>query len=47
MNENVKIWIQISLKLVSKDPNDIKAALVEVMAWRRKGDKPLPEPMLP
>ena len=27
-------------------PMDNKSALVQVMAWRRKGDKPLPEPML-
>ena len=29
----------------SKDPTDKKSALVQVMAWRRIGDKPLPEPM--
>ena len=26
-------------------PIDNKAALVQVMAWRRTGDKPLPESM--
>ena len=26
--------------------NDNKSVLVQVMAWRPKGDKPLPEPML-
>ena len=46
MNENVEIWIQISLKLVSKGQIDNKAALVQVMAWRLFGAKPLPEPML-
>ena len=25
---------------------DNKSALVQVMAWRRTGDKPLPEPIL-
>ena len=46
LNENEKIQIQISLKLVPRSPIDNKAALVQVMAWRRTGDKPLPEPML-
>ena len=38
--------INISLKLVSKGPIDNKSALVQVMAWRRIGDKPLSELML-
>ena len=46
LNENVRILIKISLKFVSKGPNENKSALVQVMAWRRTGDKPLPEPML-
>ena len=46
MNEKLCIWIQISLKLVPKGPIDNKSALVQVMAWQRKGDKPLPEPLL-
>ena len=29
-----------------KGPVDNKAALVQVMAWRRAGEKPLPESML-
>ena len=45
LNENDKIPIQISLKLVPRSPVDNKTALVQVMAWRRIGDKPLPEPM--
>ena len=46
MNENVWIPIKISLKFVPKSPiNDIPA-LVQIMAWRRPGDKPLSEPML-
>ena len=44
--ENDRIPIQISLKLVPKSPIDNKPALVQVMAWRRAGDKPLPEPMM-
>ena len=46
MNENGRIPIQISLKLVTKSPINNKPALVQVMAWHRTGDKPLPEPML-
>ena len=45
-NENVWILIKISLKFVPKGPiNDIPA-LVQIMAWRRSGNKPLSEPML-
>ena len=46
LNENVRIFIQISLKFVPMGSNDNKSALVQVMAWRRTGDKPLPEQML-
>ena len=46
LNENDRIPIQISLKFVPMSPIDNKAALVQVMAWRRTGDKPLPEPMM-
>ena len=46
LNENDRIPIQISLKFVHWSPIDNKPALVQVMAWRRRGDKPLPEPML-
>ena len=45
-NENVRISIQISLKFVRYGPIDNESALVQVVAWRRAGDKPLPEPML-
>ena len=45
-NENDRILIQISLKFIPRGPVDIKPALVQVMAWRQTGDKPLPEPML-
>ena len=46
LNENDRIPIQIPLKYVPLSPIDNKAALVQVMAWRRIGDKPLSEPML-
>ena len=46
LNENDKITIQISLKFVPRSPIDNKPALVQAMAWRRTGNKPLPEPML-
>ena len=46
MNENDIILIRISQKCVPRSPIDNKPALVQVMAWRRTGDKPLPEPML-
>ena len=46
LNENDIIPIQISLKFLPRSPIDIKLALVQVMAWRRIGDKPLSEPML-
>ena len=46
LNENDRIQIQISLKLVARIPIDNKPALVQVMAWHRTGDKPLPVPMM-
>ena len=42
----MKMKIQISVKLVPKSPIDNKSALVQVMAWRQTGDKPIPEPMM-
>ena len=33
------------MKFVPKGPIDNKPALVQIMAWRRIGDKPLHEPM--
>ena len=41
-NESVWISITISLKFVPKGPIDCKSALVQVMDWRRKGEKPSP-----
>ena len=46
MDEKFCMAIIISLKFFPKGPNDNKAALVQIMAWRRTGDKPLSEPML-
>ena len=40
------VSIRVSLKFVPKSPVDYLVALVQVMAWRRSGDKPLPEPRL-
>ena len=42
------IWIsnKISLKFVPKGPFRNIPALVQIMAWRRPGDKPLSEPMM-
>ena len=38
--------IKISLKFVPRDPIDNIPILIQIMAWRRPGDKPLPETML-
>ena len=46
LNENVCIPINISLKFVPKGPINNIPALVQIMAWRRPGDKPLSEPMM-
>ena len=46
LSENDRISIKISLTFVPRSPIDNKAALVQVMAWRRIGDKSLPEPMM-
>ena len=46
MNGNDEIPIPISLKLVPRSQFDNEPVLVQVMAWRRTGDKPLPEQML-
>ena len=46
LNENIRILIKISLNFVPKDPINNILALVQIMAWRRTGDKPLFEPMM-
>ena len=45
-NRKLGTSIRISLQFVPKGPFDRKLAMVQVMAWRRTGDKPLPEQML-
>ena len=46
LNANVWMLIKISLKFVSKGPINNIPALVQIMAWRRPGDKPLSGPMM-
>ena len=46
LNQYGRFSIQISLKFVPKSPIDNKPALVQVMAWCRTGDEPLPESMM-
>ena len=46
LNENVWISINISLKFVPRGLVNNIPTLVQVMAWRRPGDKPLSEPMM-
>ena len=46
LNENLWISITISLKFVPRGPINNIPTLVQVMAWRRPGDKPLSEPMM-
>ena len=46
LNENAWILFKISLKFVPKGPINNIPALVQIMAWRRPGDKPLSESML-
>ena len=43
VNENVRISMKLSLKFV---PINNIPALVQIMAWRRSGDKPLSEPVM-
>ena len=46
LNENVLISLNISLKFVAKVRINNIPALVQIMTWRRLGDKPLSEPMM-
>ena len=45
LNENIWISIKISLKFVPRGSINI-TALVQIMAWRRPGNKPLSEPVM-
>ena len=46
LNENARISLKISLKFVPKVQINNFPALVQIMAWRQPGDKPLSEPMM-
>ena len=46
LNENLWIFIEISLIFVPKGLINNITALVQIMAWRQPGDKPLSEPMM-
>ena len=46
LNENVRISIEISLKFFPNGRINSIPSLVQIMAWRRPGDKPLSEPMM-
>ena len=46
LNENVWISIMIPLKFVPKGLINNIPVLVQMMAWRRPGDKPLSEPVV-
>ena len=46
LNENVWIFITISLIFFPKGRINNIPALVQIMAWRRRGDKPLSESMM-
>ena len=46
LNEKFFILIKISLKFVPKGPINNNPALVQIMACRQTGDKPLSEPMM-
>ena len=46
LKENVWIPTKISLRFVLKGPINNIPALVQIMAWRRPGDKPLSQPMM-
>ena len=46
LNEIVSISINIPLKFVPEGPINNISALVQIVAWRRPGDKPVSEPMM-
>ena len=46
LDDNVRISIKISLKFVPKGPIKNITALVQIMAWHLRGDKPLSESMM-
>ena len=46
LNENAWIPTKISMKFAPKGPINNIPALVQIVVWRRPGDKPLSEPMM-
>ena len=46
LNENICILIKISLKFVPTALIDNKTSLVQIMALRQLGDKPLSQPLI-
>ena len=46
LNENASIALKISLNFVPKVRINNIPALVQIMVWRRPGNKPLSEPMM-
>ena len=46
LNENARISTKISLAFVHTGPINNISAMVQIMAWRGSGDKPLSEPMV-
>ena len=46
LNENALISIEISLKFIPKGPINNILVVVQIMAWRRPGDKPLSESVM-
>ena len=46
LDENIWILLKISLKFVCKFQMNNIPALVQMMIWRRTGDKPLSEPIM-
>ena len=46
LNENLRISIRISLKFIPIGQINNITAMVQIMAWRRSGDKPLSEPVM-
>ena len=45
LNENVRISTRISLKFAPKGPINHIPSLIQIIAWRRSGEKPLSETM--
>ena len=42
----VEFRFKFQVKFIPRSPINNKPVLVQVMNWRRTGDKPLPEPMM-